>query len=104
MEGRDAIRAMFLREFARANMVCIVARSFISGRCRLSRLLQTNGANAWTPDGRRPMSRNLYLVLLHRHEHRSTLVLDQDHQEFRPLGTACVPVDEMNIVGAFIEG
>src|SRR5207247_7259983 len=38
------------------------------------------------------------------HERRSALVLDQDHQEFRRLGTACVPVNDMNIVGAFIEG
>src|SRR5204863_6024697 len=41
---------------------------------------------------------------LYRHEHRSALVLDQEHQEFRRLGTACVPVNDMNIVGAFIEG
>src|SRR5438552_13853260 len=41
---------------------------------------------------------------LYWHEHRSTLLLDQEHQEFRRLGTACVPVNDMNIVGAFIEG
>src|SRR2546430_6342820 len=41
---------------------------------------------------------------LYRHQHRSALVLDQEHQEFRRLGTACVPVNDMNIVGAFIEG
>ena len=41
---------------------------------------------------------------LYRHERWSALVLDQDHQEFRRLGTACVPVNDMNIVGAFIEG
>src|SRR6516162_10110802 len=39
-----------------------------------------------------------------RHERRGALVLDQEHEEFRGLGTACVPVDEMNIVRAFIEG
>jgi hypothetical protein len=38
------------------------------------------------------------------HEGRSALVLDQDHQEFRRLGTAGVPVHDMHIVGAFIEG
>jgi hypothetical protein len=38
------------------------------------------------------------------HERRSALVLDQEHEEFRRLGTACVPVNDMNIVGAFIEG
>src|SRR5215468_10831729 len=38
------------------------------------------------------------------HERRSTLVLDQDHQEFRRIGTACVPVNDMNIARAFIEG
>ena len=38
------------------------------------------------------------------HERRSALVLDQDHQEFRRLGIAGVPVHDMNIVGAFIEG
>src|SRR5262249_9141448 len=37
-------------------------------------------------------------------ERWSALVLDQDHQEFRRLGTACVPVNDMNIVRAFIEG
>src|SRR5262245_61382799 len=41
---------------------------------------------------------------LYWHERRSALVLDQDHQEFRRLGIACVPVNDMNIVGAFIEG
>ena len=41
---------------------------------------------------------------LYGHERRSALVLDQDHQEFRRLGTACVPVNDMHIVGAFIEG
>src|SRR5882672_751330 len=41
--------------------------------------------------------------LLYWHERRSALVLDQEHQEFRRLGRACVPVNEMNIVGAFIE-
>src|SRR6266478_3727694 len=38
------------------------------------------------------------------HEHRSALVLDQEHQEFGRLGTAYVPANDMNIVGAFIEG
>src|SRR5262245_16691982 len=38
------------------------------------------------------------------HERRNTLVLDQQHQEFRRIGTTCVPVDDMNIVRAFIEG
>src|SRR6266850_5742130 len=38
------------------------------------------------------------------HQHRSALVLDQEHQEFRRLGTACVPAYDMDIVGAFIEG
>src|SRR5262245_63599505 len=37
------------------------------------------------------------------HQHRSALVLDQDHQEFRRLGTAGVPVNDMHIVWAFIE-
>src|SRR5262245_10548800 len=41
---------------------------------------------------------------LFRHERRSALVLDHEHQEFRRLGIACVPVNDMNIVGAFIEG
>src|SRR5215469_18203363 len=36
-------------------------------------------------------------------ERWSALVLDQDHQEFRRLGTACVPVNDMNIVRTFIE-
>src|SRR5215468_10187519 len=38
------------------------------------------------------------------HERRGALVLDQEHQELRRLGAACVPVDDMNIVRAFIEG
>src|SRR5215472_2263686 len=37
-------------------------------------------------------------------DRRSTLVLDQEHEEFRRIGTACVPVNDMNIVRAFIEG
>src|SRR5262249_49287 len=41
---------------------------------------------------------------LYWHERRSTLVLDQEHQEFRRIGTACVPVNDMNIVRSFIEG
>src|SRR5215475_8539641 len=41
---------------------------------------------------------------LYWHERRSALVLDHEHQEFRRLGIACVPVNDMNIVGAFIEG
>src|SRR5215510_5244442 len=41
---------------------------------------------------------------LYWHDRWSALVLDQDHEEFRRLGTACVPVNDMNIVGAFIEG
>src|SRR5262245_13151801 len=40
---------------------------------------------------------------LYRHERGSTLVLDQDHQEFRRIGSACVAVNDMNIVRAFIE-
>src|SRR5262249_61435708 len=38
------------------------------------------------------------------HERRCALVLDQDHDEFRRLGLAGVPVNDMNIVGALIEG
>src|SRR5262249_40172941 len=36
-------------------------------------------------------------TLLYWHEGRSALVLDHEHQEFRRLGTARVPVDNMNI-------
>jgi hypothetical protein len=38
---------------------------------------------------------------LYWHDRCGALVLDQDHQEFRRLGIACVPVDDVNIVGAF---
>src|SRR5262245_53425155 len=41
---------------------------------------------------------------LNGHERRRALVLDQDHQECRRLGRAGVPVHDMHIVGAFIEG
>src|SRR5262245_38850151 len=41
---------------------------------------------------------------LYWHDRRSALVLDHEHQEFRRRGTACVPVNDMNIVGSFIEG
>src|SRR6516164_11721069 len=37
-------------------------------------------------------------------DRRGALVLDQEHQEFRRLGAAGVPVDDMNIIRAFIEG
>src|SRR5215471_2782873 len=36
--------------------------------------------------------------------HFTGTVLDQEHQKFRRIGTACVPVNYMNIVRAFIEG
>src|SRR5258705_10377689 len=38
-----------------------------------------------------------------RHERRSAFVLDQDNQKFYRLGTACVPVNELDVVGALIE-
>src|SRR5262245_7392854 len=41
---------------------------------------------------------------LYGQECRSALVLDQEHHEFRRLRTARVPVNDMNIVGPFIEG
>src|SRR5215213_6757381 len=41
---------------------------------------------------------------LYRQERRRALVLDQEHQEFRRIGSACVPVDDMYVVRAFIEG
>src|SRR6516162_5623052 len=44
------------------------------------------------------------LPSLYWQERRRALVLDQDHEEFGRLGTAGVPVNDMNIVGAFIEG
>src|SRR5262245_7404582 len=47
--------------------------------------------------------RSLRWPSLYWHERRSALVLDQDHQEFRRLSIACVPVDDMDIVRAFIE-
>ena len=40
---------------------------------------------------------------LYWYDRWSAFVLDQDHQEFRRRSTACVPVNDMNIVGAFIE-
>ena len=40
----------------------------------------------------------------HWHQHRSALVLDQDHQELCRLGTACIPTDDVNIIGPFIKG
>src|SRR5215204_7614334 len=41
---------------------------------------------------------------LHWHEHRRSLVLDQEHNEFCRLGLVCAPTNDMNIVGAFIKG
>ena len=52
--------------------------------------------------GRDARERDGQPVSLHWHERRSPLVLDQDHQESGRLGPACVPVDDVNIVGAFI--
>src|SRR5262245_35261856 len=37
------------------------------------------------------------------HERRGAFVLDQEHQEFRRIGSACVPVNDVNIVRALIE-
>src|SRR5262245_29007606 len=42
--------------------------------------------------------------LLRWHHHRSALFLDQDHDEFCRLGLAGVSANDVNIVGAFIEG
>src|SRR5262245_61827387 len=38
------------------------------------------------------------------YEHRGAFLLDQNHHEFRRLGLAGVPADDMDIVGAFLEG
>src|SRR6516165_6863400 len=68
------------------------------------------GATPFDPCVQEPIKFSLGSNLLLRyqslcgHERRGALVLDQEHQEFRRLGAACVPVDDMNIVGAFIEG
>src|SRR5262249_10817934 len=51
------------------------------------------GSPAWS------LQRSLYW-----HERRSAFVLDQEHHEFRRLRTARIPVNDMNIVGPFIEG
>ena len=40
---------------------------------------------------------------LHWHEHWSALVLDQEHKKFCWRGIACVPTNNMNIVGALIK-
>src|SRR5215813_12320863 len=55
-----------------------------------------------SPAGRKPS--RLGPTSLYWHECRSSLVFDQHHQEFGRLRTACVPINDMNIVGAFIEG
>src|SRR6267142_971915 len=41
---------------------------------------------------------------LHWHYYWSALVFDQNHKEFCRRGSACVPANDMNIVGAFIVG
>src|SRR6516165_3413448 len=68
------------------------------------------GATPFDPCVQEPIKFSLGSNLLLRyqslcgHERRGALVLDQEHQEFRRLGAACVPVDDMNIDRAFIEG
>src|SRR5262249_9023829 len=54
----------------------------------------------------RPISMSRFVIQqsLYWHERRSALVLDQEHQEFRRLGSACIPVNDMNIVRALTEG
>src|SRR5262245_17145327 len=52
---------------------------------------------------RRVLTRLVIRASLYWHERRSALVLDHKHQEFRRLGTACVAVNEMDIIRAFIE-
>src|SRR5262249_23152254 len=41
---------------------------------------------------------------LHRHYYRSAFVLNQEHDKFGWLSTARVPANDMNVVGAFVEG
>src|SRR5215510_16355553 len=71
----------------------LTARSYVSVHS------ETHGHGSGVPVIPAPRTRRL----LCWHECRSALVLDQDHQEFGRLRTACVPVNDMNIGGAFIE-
>ena len=38
-----------------------------------------------------------------RHQYRGAFVLHEEHDEFRRLGLACVPPDDVNIIRAFVE-
>jgi len=42
--------------------------------------------------------------LFSSYEQRSAFVLHKEHNEFRGLGFACVPPNDVNIIGPFIEG
>src|SRR5262245_58723816 len=74
-------------------------------RCRL--LNNTNYLSCVLPALRRRLWEQAGKTLpesLHWHEHRSALVLDQEHEEFCWFGAAGVPTNDMDIVGAFIKG
>jgi hypothetical protein len=43
-------------------------------------------------------------VLFGGHQYRSAFVLNQEHYEFRRFGLACVPSNDVDIIGAFVEG
>src|SRR5262249_52342263 len=38
-----------------------------------------------------------------RHQYRSVFVLNEEHDEFRRFGLACVPPDDVHIIWAFVE-
>ena len=44
------------------------------------------------------------LGLVGGYQHRSAFVLHEDNNEFRRLGFACVPPNDVNIIGAFVKG
>src|SRR5215472_18645295 len=41
---------------------------------------------------------------LHRHYYRGAFVLNQEHHKFGWLSTARIPANDVNVVGAFVEG
>jgi len=45
-----------------------------------------------------------FLVLVGGHQHRSALVLHEEHDELRRFGLACVPPNDVDIIRAFVEG
>src|SRR5262249_27743040 len=71
--------------------------------------LPSSGATAPpSPEGRRARLQRFLLFralgLAGRHLHRSAFILQEEHDEFRRFGLACISSNDVNIIRTFIKG